>query len=883
LLTTKNCNVIADTSSSSTHALPIHAVLNDIVQALGARNELVLEAPPGAGKTTVVPLALLDQEWLNSQEILVLEPRRIAARAAAERMAEILGEPLGKRVGYRIRQDVKVSSETRITVVTEGILTRRLQHDPTLEGVGLVIFDEFHERNLDSDLGLALCLQGRALFREEHTPLKLLVMSATLDGKAVAHYLNKAPLIRSEGRAYPVELVYGKPYKIGEPIVEATVTTVLAALHQYAGSVLVFLPGQSEIRRVLEKLIPQLPSDVLALPLHGSLPFEAQQKAIRPLAEHSSSHPQNETLGTPRYTRKVVLSTDIAETSLTIEGVNVVIDSGLARVPTFDLSSGLTRLHTQQISKSSSTQRAGRAGRLAPGVCYRLWSESQQQQLVEHAAAEILNADLAPLALQLLQWGVDDVKQLSWLDPPSDGAFQQALTLLKGLNATVTSPSNSTQLSPHGERMANLPTHPRLAHMLLVACEYGLEQQASRIAAFLAERDPFGYTGADFTQRMAFLAGKTSVPKAQQNWLTRTKKQVQSFTRLTAPFAKVSRQAVPFNDDEAYAFLLCCAYPDRIARRRNNTISTYKLSNARSAIMSEAEPLCNNEWLVVAALGGQRGAASDRIYCALALSPTLFESALFDKHIGHIKRSEETVEWDTKADRCVAERRSYLGEILLAKQPIRNCAPELRSEAIAQHIAKQGLNILPWNSECRQWQARVELLRKLDRANTETPWPDVSNEGLCKTMGIWLHPYLDSVITGNDIRQLPLLSILSSLLSWPQSQRLDELAPQKFAVPSGSHIIIDYCQTPPVLAVKLQEMFGSESTPTVVAGKQALMVHLLSPARRPLQITQDLSGFWRSSYNEVKKEMKGRYPRHPWPDNPLESTATRFTKHRHRQ
>lgn len=841
--------------------LPVDAVLDDLKQALRQRHEAVLEAPPGAGKTTRVPLALLDAPWLAGKKILMLEPRRIAAKNAAHRMASLLNESVGQTVGYRMRLDNKTSRATRIEVITEGILTRLLQQDPSLESVGLVIFDEFHERSLDADLALSLCLKGRELFRDDSNPLKILVMSATLDSAAIASLLDDAPLVRSEGRTYPVTIRYGQAAKPGERIVERMVATLRQALSDNPdSSILAFLPGQSEIHRTTaalgEWLVERKLRGVHLRPMYGNLTLEEQQQAIAPLTGASAGE------------RKVVLATNIAETSLTIEGVDVVIDSGLVREARFDPGTGMTGLHTTRISRASSTQRAGRAGRLAPGVCYRLWTESQQEQLAAHNTPEMLRADLAPLALQLLQWGVNDPAELRWLDVPPSGLWQQALDLLATLGA-IARKDDSHVLTAHGQVMVDLPVHPRLAHLLLCGAQVGHLQTAAYLASLLSERNPFSQDNPDISLPLDMLAGKANCPPQQQGWLTRTRQLANQFV------AQVRSQALPESTvsfllpaSQLNGYLLACAYPDRMARRRHS--GGYQLANGRSAELPDKHAIGNQPWLVIAEVSSMIGGKSDTIRAATVLDDKLFASALAEQ-----VRVHTVLEWDKKSERFLAETQHKIGALVLQRTTLQNVPPEAKSAALIGFIRKQGLDLLPWQAEHAQWCARVNLLRRVE---PEQPWPDVSREHLLATLEAWLAPYLDVVNLLHDFKKLDLSAILSTLLPWTLQQRLEQLAPQRLDVPSEHAIAIDYSQSPPVLAVKLQEMFGCEHTPTIANGRVALLVHLLSPAGRPLQITQDLAGFWRTSYHDVKKDMKGRYPKHPWPDDPLQAVATRKTK-----
>jgi len=612
-------------------ALPIDRILGELRHTLRTQDTLVLEAPPGAGKTTRVPLALRDEPWLGAQKIVMLEPRRLAARAAAEHMAALLGEPVGGTVGYRMRLDTRVGPRTRIEVLTEGVLTRLVQSDPSLAGIELVIFDEFHERSLDADLGLALSLHGRELFRDTH-PLRVLLMSATLDGAALASVLGDAPILRCAGRSHPVSVEYCPPPGPASVLERELRRTVLRALHEQAGSVLVFLPGQAEIRRLHQTLSEALEPDsgVGVIPLYGDLSLEAQRQAIEPA---------------PPGRRKIVLATAIAETSLTIEGIGAVVDAGLSRLPVFDPASGMTRLHTRRLSRSASVQRMGRAGRLGPGRCYRLWSQAQQQRLPPFTPAEILQADLAPLALQLLHWGVDDPGELKWLDPPPPGAYAQALDLLDRLGALRTTGADRRSLTPHGQAMARLPAHPRLAHLLLTGRRHGLGRLAGDLAALLSERDPLPRGDADLARRLALLWEGSMLPRGVQGAIRRLRQQSRRLQALCP--ASTSRQAFdtagrghamdpgeeagPVADPDHprwVGFLLACAYPDRIAQRRQAGAGGYRLSSGRAAHLSVEDPLSRAPWLAVAQLGAHQGQSSERIYLAAGLDPRLFDGPL---------------------------------------------------------------------------------------------------------------------------------------------------------------------------------------------------------------------------------------------------------------
>ncbi len=843
--------------------LPVEACLDRLKEHLSQRDEVVLQAPPGAGKTTLVPLALLDAPWLGKQKILMLQPRRIATKNAALRIASLLGEKPGQTVGYRMRLESKVSRQTRIEIITEGVLTRMLQHDPSLAGVGLIIFDEFHERNLDSDLALALALRGRALFRNradaDTMPLKILIMSATLDSEAVAALLQDAPIVTATGRQYPVDIIYGRATTTADDPVRRMLSTLQQAIiDNPQSSLLAFLPGQGEIRRCTDLLADWLGlkqmRDIRLYPLYGNLPLAEQQRAIVALPEHQSTD------------RKVVLATNIAESSLTIEGVDVIVDSGLERVSRFDPATGMSRLHTLRISAASSQQRAGRAGRLRPGKCYRLWSAEQQLQLNAQAKAEILQADLAPLALQLLEWGINDPTELCWMDPLPPGHWGQALDLLARLGALDQSRAAPT-LSPQGHAMSALPVHPRLAHLLLKGAEIGCTHQAALLASRLSDRDPFNQP--DIARSLDFLTDETPCPAQHRGWLERTRQLArqleQDLGRLAKPRNTIS---CLLSSEQLPGLLLAFAYPDRIARRRQS--DGYQLANGRSANLASGHYLSKNLWLAVAETSGIAGGKGEVIRAAAAL-----DESLFDGLLAPLLSTETFTDWDRNSNRFIAESQTKIGALMLRKKKLESVPEGSKNKALIRYLRTEELRPLPWQAQHRQWCARVCLLRTIE---SHSSWPDLSDAALLGSLDEWLAPYLDPVTKLQDLKHLELTKIFEAQLSWEEKKRLDELAPLRLTVPSGSSIAIDYLQSPPVLAVKLQEMFGCEQTPSIANGQVELLLHLLSPAGRPLQITQDLAGFWRQGYHDVKKEMKGRYPKHPWPDDPLCAIATRKTR-----
>jgi ATP-dependent helicase HrpB len=822
--------------------LPIDAILPELKKALEQTSTVLLQAPPGAGKTTRVPLALLNCPWRGDGRILMLEPRRLAARSAARYMARQHNEQPGQTVGYRTRLDTRVSGATRIEVVTEGILTRLIQSDPMLEDYAAVIFDEFHERSLQADLGLALVRESQQALRED---LRLLVMSATLDTAPIAKVLGDVPVITSEGRAFPVDVCY-RPLPRNGRVVDQVAAVVQEALRDQTGSLLVFLPGAGEIRRVEQQLRGTLADNVLIAPLYGNLKSEQQDQAISPA---------------PEGQRKVVLATAIAETSLTIEGVRVVIDSGQQRRAVFDPNSGMTRLVTGRVSRASAEQRKGRAGRVEPGICYRLWSESEQFGLADYTPPEILEADLAPLVLELAQWGARGADGVAWIDEPPAAHWQQAVALLQWLDML----DSDGAVTDHGKAARELGTHPRLAHMVLTGRSIGLGGPAGALAALLEERDLLGPgAGADMHERMRVFYGERRDRTLDP---ARLKAVRQSARRLSGP----TSADAPMPSETEVGRLLALAYPDRVARRRPGNAPRYQLSNGKGATLREDDPLARHDWLVAAELDGRAREAT--IYLAAPVDIRDLELDL----AGHIHDTEEAL-WDDSQGKIVARQVRKLGELVLQEKPLAHVDPELVQQGLTNAIRKRGLESLPWTDDSRQWRARVRLLTE---TFPEDGWPDTSDAALLENMEHWLGPFLVGMNRWSDLARVDLLAALNSLLDYPAQQQLQALAPTHLSIPTGQRVRLDYAaDNGPVLAAKLQALFGWTETPAVAGGRVPVVIHLLSPAQRPLAVTADLASFWSNAYPEVRKDMRGRYPKHPWPDDPFTAEAQQGTKKR---
>ncbi|KAF1713825.1 ATP-dependent helicase HrpB [Pseudoxanthomonas yeongjuensis] len=823
---------------------PITPLLPEIKRSLQEHPRLVLEAPPGAGKTTQVPLALLDEPWLAGRKIVMLEPRRVAARAAAGFMAKQLGESMGDTVGYRIRFENKVSARTRIEVVTEGILTRMLQDDPMLEGVGALLFDEFHERHLAGDLGLALALDVQSQLREE---LRIVAMSATLDGEKLARFLD-APRLGSEGRSYSVTISHF-PGRRDESLESQARRAIEEALQKYSGDVLVFLPGQREIvrvERVLGEVESITKSDVLVLPLHGELSIEQQSLALQP---------------DPQDRRRVVLATNVAESSVTLPGVRVVIDSGQAREPRYDPNSGFARLETVNISQASADQRAGRAGRVAEGWAYRLWPQSQR--LEPQRRAEIGQVELASLALELAAWGSD---ALRFVDPPPPGALSAARDLLRRLGAL----GDSNSITALGKRMLALGTHPRLASMLLSARGEEDRTLACDLAALVEARDPLRSGGDALATRWRALAAfrQGRVPgDAHRSGLAAIDAAAKQWRR------RLRTDAAPPREIEAHRLgdLLAHAFPDRIARQHSTDPRRYQLANGRMARIFDDSAVFGEPWIVAAEL---RYETKD----ALILRAAPVDEARLRQDFAERFTSEDAVRWDAGRRALSAQRETRFDQIVLETKPAGRVDPQHAAAALTEAVRELGLDPLPWSDPLRQWRERVRCLREW---MPELELPDLSEEALLASLDGWLQPAFVGKTRLDALAEDELAEALKSRMEWSQRQRIDQLAPVRIAVPSGMERRIEYAHgQPPVLAVKLQELFGLADTPRVADGRIAVVLHLLSPGGKPLQVTQDLRGFWERTYPEVKKEMKGRYPRHPWPDDPWSATATHRAKPR---
>ena len=817
--------------------LPVAEIIPAVKKSLSATPTLIIQAPPGAGKSTLLPLALLDEPWLVGKKILLLEPRRLATKSIAQRMANMLGEELGQTVGYRIRFDTCVTAATRLEVITEGILTRMLHQDNALEDVGMVIFDEFHERNLFSDVGLALCREVQQVLREE---LRIVLMSATIDSEQLSKLL-QAPVIQSKGRQYPVEVNYLQEvdeYSIGEDAARQ----IIPLTKQHKGDFLVFLPGQGDIRKAEEVLRRALPSD-LVVPLFGQLNFSEQQRAILP-------HPSGK--------RKIVLATDIAETSLTIEGVTVVVDTGFVKSNRFDARSGLSKLELHRISKDSADQRSGRAGRLAAGHSYRLWSKGTQAQLADFRIPELLDADLTSLVLDMLVWGKKDIRSMTWLNPPPVHALVSAEKVLEAIEGL-----DQGNLTSHGKELHQVPAHPRIAHMLLYAKKANLLPLATDIAAILEEKDPLAsQSGVDLNLRIEGLRRF----RGQVNGAFAYKK----IDKVAGQYRKLF-SVVPENspvDPWATGLLLAYAYPERIAAARPGNNAQFQLANGKIAQLGHKDDLAHESWLAVAHLDARDGMG--KIWMAAPLNP---------KDLAPMLKTKEVLEWDRKKGGLQAHAEIRIGAIVLGNRPLPKVNPELAVQLLLETIKEEGRFLLDWSDAVLGLIARVQSLAIW---HPEQNWPNWSVDSLCANSANWLEPYLMGITKNEELKKLNLSQFLYHSLSFEQQHDLEKKAPSSLQVPSGGEIQISYQEdgSAPRLAVRLQELFGMLETPKVNEGRNPILIELLSPGYKPVQLTQDLKSFWTSGYFEVKKELKQRYPKHSWPDDPIKAVAVRGVKKR---
>jgi ATP-dependent helicase HrpB len=819
--------------------LPIDAVLDELSRALADHNAAVLVAPPGAGKTTRVPLALLDAPWIGNRKIIVLEPRRIAARASAERMAQTLGERVGETVGYRVRFGSRVSRATRIEVVTEGIFSRQILDDPELSGIAAVLFDEFHERSLDADLGLALARDAQTGLRED---LRILVMSATLDGARVAGLLGNAPVVASEGRAFPVETRYlGR--KADAPLERQMADAIATALRADPGSVLAFLPGAAEIRRTQNFLGERIhDTSIEIVPLFGALDAAVQDRAIAPA---------------PRGHRKVVLATSIAETSLTIEGVRIVVDSGVARVPRYEPDIGLTRLETVRASRAAVDQRRGRAGRTEPGVCYRLWDEPQTASLAAYTQPEILSADLSSLVLDLAQWGVSDPATLAFLDSPPAPALKEARSLLRELGAL----DGEGRITAEGKSLRALALPPRLARMIVDSHRLGAGEEAADIAAILTERG---------------LGGDSVDLDARLDQFRRDRSQRAGSARSLAQrwASQVATTAGKPNEDTSPStgVMLALAFPDRVARNRGN--GGFVLANGRGAAVDQASALARTPYIAVAELTGT--AANGRILLAAPITQADIEARFADQI-----ESIDEISFDRSAMALRARRKRILHAITLSEAPITLIPSAETASVLADGLVGAGLDQLPWSKPLKQWRDRVMFLRAAEGDPAQSVWPDLSDNALAAQREAWLVPALYDKSSLKEFSSGDLSEALMTRLPWELRARLEREAPTHFEAPTGTMLAIDYeAEQGPTVAVRLQELFGLNTHPSIAKGAIPLVLELLSPAHRPVQVTRDLPGFWRGSYAAVRSDLRGRYPRHPWPEDPASAMPTRRVKPR---
>ncbi len=821
-------------------ALPIDAVLPELLAAMRGQGMAVLQAPPGAGKTTRVPLFLLENGLCDGR-IVMLEPRRVAARAAAERLAQQLGEKVGETVGYRIKGESRVGENTRIEVVTEGILTRILQRDPELSGIDCVIFDEFHERSLNADLGLALCLEVRSVLRND---LNLLVMSATLDAGPVATLMDGAPMVTSTGRSFPVvthwlDRPWAQPNRRGPRFEDVAADLVTQAINETDGGVLVFLPGAGEIRRVEAKL--NLPADCQVMPLFGGLPFAQQRAVLAPL----------------KTGRKIVLATAIAETSLTIPDICTVVDCGRARRARFDAGSGMSRLVTERVTKAEAEQRRGRAGRVSAGTCYRMWTKGEEGGLALFPPAEIESTDLAGLVLELAVWGADTPTNMAFLTQPPERAFTEAQALLGALGAL-----KAGRITAHGKVLARLPMHPRLGHMLVIGSAHGSRRLAATLAALIAERDPVSGRAADISLRLEAVTDPSKFERerpfrADRGAVSAVKAEVKRLEKLVPENAGAGLSA---------GTLLSLAYPDRIALRRAGDEARFLLSGGKGAIVDAGDALANARMLVAVDLDG------DLREARLRLGAVVSEAEIRGLHDVH---EVNVCEWSRRDRAVVARQRVMLDALVLEDRHWKNAPDTAIAGAMVEGVRELGLGALDWGKAARLLRARVEWLRARG-----ADMPDMSDDGLIDGLEGWLQPYLGGVRRAEGLKKVDVLSALKSLLDWDAMQMLDRLAPAAIFAPTGTRLAVDYGGAQPSVSVRLQEMFGLNQHPVVGPDRLPVLIELLSPAQRPVQTTADLPGFWANSYSDVRKDMRGRYPKHPWPEDPTVAEPTRRVKQR---
>jgi ATP-dependent helicase HrpB len=810
--------------------LPVTEIITEVREKLSEHNTLIVNAPPGAGKSTLLPLALMNEPWLQGKKIIVLEPRRLAAKTIATRMASLLDEDIGHTIGYRIRFDNRVSANTKIEVVTEGILTRMLQHDNGLENVALVVFDEFHERSLHAEVAMALCLESQLVLRPD---LRILVMSATLNMPELTSLLN-APVVISEGKQFPVEIIYTNDAD-EKLLPELTARTVITAFNKHAGDLLVFLPGEGEIKKCAALIVNEN-LDVLVHPLYGQLPQQQQREAIMPNKSGK---------------RKIVLATSIAETSLTIEGIKIVVDCGFARTSKFDLKSGLSRLETIRVSKDSADQRAGRAGRLSAGFCYRMWTKTTHERLNEHRVPEIMEADLTALVLEMANWGVSNIAQLTWLTPPPNASLAQAHETLQQLNAI-----ENNKITTHGKQIHQLACHPRIAHMLLMAKDNSNMSIATDIAALLEERDPLPReSGIDINLRIEALR------RARKN--SNTSNHFSRIEKVAASYRKMLNVSIDNGAVDPFetGLLLAYAYPERIAFARPGNNAQFQLANGKYAMAGHKDDLSNEPWLAVALMDLREGLG--KIFLAAPLNP---------KDLLPMVKEKEAIIWDSRKGGLIASKDLRIGSIVLQSKPLTNPDPEKVVEVISAAIKSEGENLLDFNEEMVQLQNRI---LSLGIWNPDEQWPNVLTAHLLETDKTWLSPYYKDTKRTEDLKKINLAEALFHSLDWEKQQALNILAPRKIIVPSGSQIRIQYFfnGASPILSVRLQEVFGLAQTPKLNNGKTAMVMHLLSPGYKPVQITSDLNSFWNNLYFEVKKELQRRYPKHAWPDDPWTAPA----------